>query len=190
MNICPSCQKGTLTPIIKSKPFMIVKEIVTGNEVNSNQVFVMDGQSKYGHNEHTNSFYLAKELGMVGLNINTMCLTNFYMHIPPKGGRTKEGKAIVAGCEQFSIDEFIKVAKDMKIILMMGASTIKTFTGYNASDVYSLLCKSELLPNVPVIIPAPNIDKIMKMPIGELRLSLKVFAEQIKVYNQFMNMES
>jgi hypothetical protein len=190
MNICTSCGKGSLSPIIKSKPFMIVKELVTGNEVNSDQVFVPEGKSKYGHDEHTTSWYLAKELGMCGLNINTMCLTNLYLHIPPRGGRSKEGKAIVAGCEQFSIDEFIKVAKDMKIILMMGAGTIKTFTGYNASEVYSLPCKSELLPNVPVIIPAPNVDKIMNMPIGELRLALKVFAEQIRVYEQFMNMES
>jgi hypothetical protein len=190
MNICTSCGKGTLSPIIKSSPFLIVKEICTGNEVNSDRVFVQEGENKYHHQEHTTSWYLAKELGMCGLNINTMCLTNLYLHIPPKGGRSKEGKAIVAGCEQFSIDEFIKVAKDMKIILMGGAATIKTFTGYNASEVYGLPCKSELLPNVPVIIPMPNPDKIMSSPIGEMRLALKVFAQQIKVYEQFMNMES
>jgi hypothetical protein len=68
----------------------------------------------------------------------------------------------------------------------MGASTIKTFTGYNASEVYGLVCKSDLLPNVPVIIPAPNIDKLMSQPIGEMRNALKVLAEQVEIYKDYM----
>ena len=67
----------------------------------------------------------------------------------------------------------------------MGAEIVKTFTGYNCTDVYGLTVQSDLLPSVPVIVPAPNPDKIMNQPIGELRNVLKVFAEQIKIYNEY-----
>lgn len=185
-NICTSCGKGTLSPIIKSQPFMIVKEQVTGNEIMADKVFVQEGKNKYQHVENTTSFYLSKEFGMVGLQFTTFSLSNLYMHLPPKGGRTKEGKETALGCEQFSIDELVKAAGNMKIIFLMGASTIKTFTGYNASEVYGLVCKSDLLPNVPVIIPAPNIDKLMAQPIGEMRNSLRVLAEQVEIYKDYM----
>ncbi len=185
-NCCSSCGKGVLSPIIKSNPYMIVKEVVTGNEVQSGKVFVLSGKNKYQHEENTTSYYLAQEMGKVGLQFSTFSLANLYMHIPPKPGRTKEGKLMAEGCARFSIDELVKVAEDMKIIFMMGAETVKTFTGYNTSDVYGLTCKSELLPNVPIIIPAPNSDKLMSQPIGELRNALKVLAEEIKAYEQYI----
>ena len=188
MNICcSSCGKGVLLPIIRSKPYLIIKEVVTENEIQSGQVFTQSGKNKYQHEENTASYYLAKEMGKVGLQFSTFSFTNFYMHVPPKPGRTKESKAISQGCTQFSIDEMVKVAKDMKIIFMMGAEVVKTFTGYNTSDVYGLVCKSELLPNVPIIIPAPNSDKLMSQPIGELRNALKVLADEIKAYEQYSN---
>ena len=186
MNIsCSSCGKGVLFPIIRSKPYMIIKESVTGNEIQSGQVFTQTGKNKYQHEENTTSYYLAKEMGKVGLQFSAFSLANLYMHTPPKTGRTKESKAISQGCTQFSIDELVKVAKNMKIIFLMGAEVVKTFTGYNTSDVYGLVCKSDLLPNVPIIIPAPNSDKLMSQPIGELRNALKVLAEEIKVYEQY-----
>lgn len=187
MNICcSSCGKGVLLPVIKSKPYMIIKEMVTGNEIETGHPFVQSGKNQYNHEENTASYYLAKEMGKVGLQFSAFSLTNLYMHVPPKSGRTKESKATAQGCTQFSIDELVKVAKDMKIIFMMGAETVKTFTGYNTSDVYGLTCKSDLLPNVPIIIPAPNSDKIMSQPIGELRNALKVLADEIKAYEQYI----
>jgi hypothetical protein len=188
MNICPSCGKGVLTPVIKSSPYLIVKESVTQNELTSEKVFVMDGKSKYGQDEHTTSWYLAKEMGMVGLHFPTFSLSNLYMHIPPKSGRTKEGKAITQGCIDWSISQLVDLAKDYKIVFMMGAELVKTFTEYNSSDVYGLVCKSDLLPTVPVVIPAPNSDKLMAQPIGEMRNALKTLAEQIKIYEQYKEM--
>lgn len=188
MPICSSCQKGTLSPILRSDKFLLIKETVTQNELESDTVFVQNGANKWGKEGHTSSFYLAKEMGLVGLQFQAFSLANLYMHVPPKGGRTKESKAVSLGCTEYSVRELVKVAKDMKIILLMGAETIKTFTGYNASDVYGLTCKSDLLPNVPIIIPAPNSDKLMSQPIGELRNSLKVLAEQMRAYKQYSSM--
>jgi len=185
MNICPSCGKGVLAPKINSSPFMVIKESVTQNEINSKTVFVQKGVNKYNHEENTTSYYLGREFGIVGLQLVSFSLSCLFMHQLPKGGRSKEGKEVVQGCVEHSVNELVKVAQDKKIILMMGAELVKTFTGYNTSDVYGLLCKSELLPNVPVIIPAPNSDKLMNSPIGEMRLALKVLAEQIKIYKQY-----
>lgn len=185
MPICSSCGKGTLSPILKSKPYLIIKEMITQNEIDSDTVFVQHGKNRYGKEEHSSSYYLNKEMGRVGVQMGIFSMTNLYMHIPPKGGRTKEGKEMVQGCMDYSVSEVVRIAKDMKIIFLMGAGVIKLFTGYNASSVYGLICKSELLPNVPVIIPSPNSDKIMAQPVGELRNSLRILAEKIKSYEQY-----
>ena len=88
---------------------------------------------------------------------------------------------------RLSISEVIWLAEGKRIILMMGAEVVRTFTGYGVSDVSGLICKSDLLPvtNAPIIIPAPNPDNIMKQPIGELRNALNVFAEQIKIFEEY-----
>ena len=185
MTICPSCQKGCLTPTLRTTPFMIIKEMVTQNEIEADTVFALAGRDNFGKPEHSTSYYLQKELAMVGLGMNTFSLTNLYMHVPPKGRKTKEDRLLQDACTNFSISELIKVAQDKKIILMMGAYTVKTFTGYSVTDVSGLLVKSDYLPNVPIIIPAPNSDKLMNLPIGELRNSLKVLAEQIEIYKQY-----
>lgn len=185
MGICISCGKGTLEPKITSKPYLIIKEQVTDKELASDTVFVQSWMNKYKYEEHTTSYYLNKELGMVGLQLSIMNLTNLYMHELPKGGRSKEGKELVQACTDYSIEQVQELAKGKKVVLLMGAGVIRTFTGYPATDVYGLVCKSDLLPDVPVCVPAPNADKIMSSPIGELRNALKVFAEQIKIYEAY-----
>lgn len=103
----------------------------------------------------------------------------------PKSRKTKEDKEVAQKCLDWSISEVIRVAKDKKIILMMGAEVVRTFIRYGVSEVSGLICKSDLLPKVPTIIPAPNPDKIMNQPIGEMRNALKVFAQQIKIYEEY-----
>lgn len=184
MSLCPNCGKKSIDPVQKTKPYLIIKESLTQNEVEQELPFTLSGKNRYGHSENTTSYYLMKELGMVGLNMQVMSLSAFWMHTPPKV-KGKEGKEQFQKCLDWSISEVIRVAEGKKIILMMGAEVTRTFIGYGVSEVSGLVCKSDLLPNVPVIIPAPNPDNIMKQPIGELRNSLKVFAEQIKIYEEY-----
>jgi hypothetical protein len=183
--ICPHCGKGLLNPKLTSSPVLIIKETSTQNELDSDTVFVLKGKNKNGYEENTTSYYLHREMGLVGLQMMSFNLTNFYMHIPPKVGRGKEEKELAQRCVDFSIEELVKLAEGKKIILMMGAETIKTFTEYNSSQVYGLIMRSELLPDVPVIIPCPNSDKMMSQPIGEFRNALKVLAEQIQILKQY-----
>jgi len=184
--ICPSCGRKVLSPILKSRPYMIIKESVTQNELELETIFPLAGKNKYGYAENTASYYLSKELGMVGLNLNSMSLSCLFLHQLPKSRRTKVDKEVVEKCYDFSMSEVIKAAQNMKIVLLMGAEVVRTFVGHGVSDVSGLVCKSELLPNVPIIIPAPNSDKIMAQPIGELRNALKTFAEQIQIYEAYM----
>lgn len=185
MGICTSCGMGTMEPKAFSSPFLIIKESVTKNEIDSGIMFVMSGKNKWGHEEHTTSYYLNKEMGMVGLQLNTMNLSSLYMHLPSRSKKNKEAKEQFQGCMDYSIQQVVKLAEGKKVVMLMGAELIRTFTGYPASEVYGLICKSDLLPNVPVIVPAPNPDKLMAVPIGELRNSLKIFAEQIQIYKEY-----
>lgn len=187
MALCSNCGKKSLDPIIKSKPYLIVKESVTGNEKEQGILFTLAGVNRYGHQENTTSYYLMKELGLVGLNMQVMSLSALWLHEPPKGKRTKDDREFFQKCLDWSISEVIRAAEGKKIVLLMGAEVTRTFTGYSVSDVSGLVCKSDLLPDVPVVIPAPNPDKIMSSPIGELRNALAVFKEQIQIYEQYQN---
>ena len=89
MGICTSCGRGTLEPKITSKPFLVIKEMVTDAEIKAESVFVEGSVNKWGYQEHTTNYYLAKEMAMAGIQMNTLCLTNLYMHVPNKGKRTK-----------------------------------------------------------------------------------------------------
>lgn len=186
--ICKSCGRGGLEPIIRSRPFLIVKESVTENELTQGQLFALSSPNRYGTVTNSNAYYLAKELGMVGLNLQTMSLSALFLHKLPEAKRSKADKEVLSKCCDHSIADVIRIARDMNVVMLMGAEVVRTFTGYGVSDVSGLICKSELLPTVPVIVPAPNPDKLMSQPIGELRNALKVFAEQIEIFEQYERM--
>ena len=185
MGICSSCGKGTLEPRLASKPFLVLKETVTKAEIASDTVFVQEAKNKYNHEEHTTSYYFNRELGAVGLQLAVLNQACFYMHEPHVSRKSDADKIVSQGCIDYSIQQVVKLAQGKKVILMMGAETIRTFIGLPASDVYGLVCKSDLLPDVPVIVPCPNSDKLMMMPIGETRNALRVFAEQVRAYQQY-----
>lgn len=185
MSICPSCGQGCLSPKPSNKPYLIVKQDVSQMELDTGSIFVQKGKNKYGYEHNTTSYYLNKELGMVGLMLSQFNLTSLYMHQLPKSKKTKEDKEILQGCIDFSIAEVVKMAQGKKIVLLMGSEVSKVFTGLNASETYGLVCKSELLPEVPCIIPAPNPEKLLNQPIGELRFALKTLSEQIKIFEQY-----
>ena len=44
MALCPYCNKKTLDPILKSKPYMIIKESFTDNEMEQGNLFTPSGK--------------------------------------------------------------------------------------------------------------------------------------------------
>lgn len=184
--ICPSCGKGCISPKLSNKPYMIVKQELTQQEIDTGSIFVQKGKNKWGYEHNTTAFYLNLQLGSFGLQLSQFNQTALYMHQLPKSKKTKEDKAILQGCIDFSIQEVVKLAQGKKIILLMGSETTKVFTGFSASEVYGLnVAPSEYFPEVPMIIPAPNSDKLMNQPVGELRIALKSLAEQIKIFEAY-----
>lgn len=184
--ICPSCQKGCVSPKLSNKPYLIVKQDVTQMEADTGSIFVQKGKNKWGYEHNTTAYYLNRELGNFGLQLSQFTLASLYMHQLPKSKKTKEDKAVLQGCIDFSIQEVVKLAQGKKIIFLLGSETVKVFTGYSASEVYGLnVAPSEYFPEVPVIIPAPNSDKLMNIPIGEMRIALKSLAENIKTYEAY-----
>lgn len=183
--ICPNCGKKALEPILRSSPYMIIKESATEHEMNVGELFIQSYVNKNGYDESTSSFYLRKELGNVGVNWQTLSFASFWSHKPPKAGRTKESREEFQKCVDWTIQQTIEACKDKKVIMMMGAGLVRTFTGYGISSVYGLTVTSDLLPTVPIIVPAPNPDNIMKVPIGEMRNALQTFAYEIKAYESY-----
>lgn len=185
MALCPSCNKKSLDPVLKSKPYLVVKESFTQVEIDKGVPFTLTSKNKYGRDENTTSYYLMKEMGLAGINFQLMSLSALWAHHPPKAGRDKESKDTFQKCLEWSVSQVIQCAENKKIVFLMGAEVTKIFTGYSVKEISGLVCKSDLLPKVPVVIAAPNPENLMRVPIGELRNSLKTFAEQIKIYEQY-----
>ena len=182
--ICTSCNQGLLSPKLTRRPILIVKDTITGGEKEFDTVFSLTGISPYGKNENSTSYYLQKEFGMVGLNMQALSMTCLHLHQHSKRRKTKLERESLQACVDFGISQFIQFAQPMKLILSMGSEITKLLTGYNVSDTYGLICKSSLVP--AIIIPTPNPDKLMEQPIGELRHALKVFAEQVKILEEYL----
>lgn len=187
MGICTACQHGTLEPILTNKPILIIKESASEADYENEQVFSFTGKNKYGKQENTASYYLQREFGNVGLQFTSYPMTALWLHRQMKT-KNREQREVLGRCLDHSMSEVIKVARNKKLVLMMGASLINMFTGYNATDVYGLKVKSDFLPDAAVIIPAPNPDKIMAQPIGEMRNALKVFAGEVRALESYMKM--
>lgn len=184
-NICSSCGKGCVSPKLSTKPYLIIKEQITQQELDAGSVFVQKGKNQWGYEQNTTSYYLNREMGLVGLQLHTFNLTNLYNHILPKNKKTKEDKEIIQGCIEFSRQQVLKLAEGKKIILLLGSGTVKAFSDYSASEIYGLPFQSEQLPNVPCLIAGINTDKLMSQPIGELRITLKSLSEQVKIYEAY-----
>ena len=183
--VCPSCGRGVLTPRPSKRPILIVKDNVTQGEIEFSTIFGLTGISPFGNQENSASYYLQKEFGMAGLNMESFAMTCLHLHTPPKAKKTKADREIVQGCVDFGTKQLVEFIQPYKLILTLGSEVTKFLTGYNASTVYGLVCQSQFTP--AVVVPAPNSDKIMAQPIGELRNALKVFAEQVKILDQYLN---
>lgn len=185
MSLCPNCQKKVSESLVKSKPYLVVKEALTQNEVEQGMPFTLTGKNKYGRDENTNAYYLAKEMATFGINFQQLSFTALWMHTPPKVGRDRASKEEYQKCLDWSISRVIDLAQSKRIVLLMGAEVVRTFTGYSVTEISGLVGRSDLFPVTTNVIACPNIDNMMKQPIGEMRLALKTFAEQIKIYEEY-----
>lgn len=115
---------------------------------------------------------LRMELARVGVDLNRMRLTNLWLH--PK---LKPKDVTYQDCFDYGFEEAVKEAKGRKLILLIGADAVKTFTGYNVSEVTGLVVPSKYLSAKVMCMVQPT--TVFKESLGEVRLSLKKFSKEV-----------
>lgn len=109
-----------------------------------------------------------RELALVGIDYYQCRTTNLYNHKPSKNEE----------CFNFGLEQVIKEAIGKKLILLMGAETVSTFTGYKVSTVCGLWVDSSYF-SVPVMCMF-NPAQLTHGGLGEIRLSLKKFILEVE----------
>ena len=110
---------------------------------------------------------LRTELGKTGIQPEGISMVTLWQH-----GADHENCDI-----EWHIQKVMPLLMQANLILMLGKEVIETFTGYAVGDVSGTIIKSKILKKA-TIVAGPGIATIGKTPIGELRLSLSLFAEE------------
>jgi uracil-DNA glycosylase len=114
---------------------------------------------------------LAQELSRVGVQDTQCYLTTLWSHAYPSKDEW---------CERdYHERRAMELLKDRKVILMLGTEVLDLFTGYNADTATGTIVKSKHLKKA-TIIAGPSVATINRMPIGEYRLALELFAEHYR----------
>ena len=111
------------------------------------------------------------ELAYAGIDMSRLRLCNLWHHVPPPQDSETYEKCFQEGLRQV-LDE----AKDKKVILLIGAETVKFFCDENVSDVNGLLVKSAYL-SAPTIFAMVQPAMVFHGGLGEVRLSIQKFSK-------------
>jgi len=109
-----------------------------------------------------------RELALAGLDFYQCRSTNLWLHEISKNEQ----------CFNFGLEQVIKEAIGKKLILLMGAETVSTFTRYKVSDVCGLWVDSSYF-SVPVMCMF-NPAQLTHGGIGEIRLALKKLVLEVE----------
>ena len=118
------------------------------------------------------------ELRYLGIPMYTFRMCNLWLHPPPKDKKSDQYRE----CFEYSLKIVMNEAKDKKLVVLVGADTVKFFTGLKVSEWNGLLVKSTLLSN-PYILAIVQPAEAFHGSCGEMRFGLKRFAhymEEIK----------
>ena len=178
-NICSSCGKGCQSFPTRPSNVLLVRDSLWEDEITYKAFW----EGKLGK-------YVFQEFGVAGLNLKSLATTALWTHIPPKSKKTKEERLRYKGCLDWSVAKIVELAKGKMVVCLMGVQVNKIFTKYNISDVYGLSLKSDLLPNVPVVLPMPDPKNLLNVPIGEMRLAIKRLKENLEAYEQYKNLNA
>lgn len=118
---------------------------------------------------------LRDELVRVGIQLSSVRYTNVWQH-----GRKNEKTPKKEGCI-FSthVDKAFKEIQGKKYVLVMGSDASQALFGLNAMDICALRMKHDLFPKV-IFYVAPNPASLYGSGVGEFRLSLSRFAQEME----------
>jgi len=118
------------------------------------------------------------ELSYLGLPMYTFRMCNLWIHPPPNNKKSE----YYNDCFEYSVKIVMNEAKDKKLVVLVGAETVKFFTGLKVSDWNGLLVKSNLLSN-PYILALVHPATAFKGSCGEMRFGLQRFAHYMEEIN-------
>lgn len=113
---------------------------------------------------------LRNELGHLGVDYNRMRITNLWLH--PDNGNEK--------CLQYGIEQVIKEAKDRKLILLIGAGTVKQLCNVGVEEYNGLVVPCPYLSATVMVSVQPAIVFQENGMIGEMKFAMKNFAKMIE----------
>lgn len=157
---CPICNNNQCVPPSgpSKSPILIVAEFPGDEEIKKGKPMV----GRMGT-------ILKMELGKLGVDINRIRLCNLWQHAVNDNPE----------CYQQGMKVVMQEAKGKKAILLLGSDAVKCFTGENVSNVCGLNLHSDYL-SAPIIIACVNPASAFHGAIGEMRLALKKFSQNIE----------
>ena len=163
---CTICKTENIVPASgnKNSPILIIGAYPGKEEISKGRPFVGG----------TGEIFRI-ELAKVGIDINSIRLCNLWQHKPWKNQKEE----FYFQCLEDGATKAIAEAKGKKAILLVGAATVKYFTGSSVSNVAGLQVKSDYL-SAPIIVAMHNPAQVFHSVIGEMRLSIQKFSALIE----------
>jgi len=158
---CPVC--GT-TEMVYPSGYSKSSILIVGDEPGTQEIKL--GRPFVGNT----GTILRNELGFLGADYNRMRITNLWLHIDNSNEK----------CLQNGIEMVIKEAKDRKLILLIGAGTVKQLCNISVEEYNGLVVPCQYLNATVMVSVQPAIVFQENGVIGEVKFALKNFAKMIE----------
>lgn len=131
---------------------------------------------------------LKDELNRVGISLNDVLLTNLWQHqqdwkieiIPPKTSRGKPKEKKVHACPpEWHLDQLVRMFTGKTHVLLMGSDVTQALIGEKVGAVSGLRVDVPGFEKISFWV-SPNPSLVMSQPIGEFRLALQRFADDVR----------
>ena len=162
---CPKCGKILIAPFGNpTSPYLLVGDFPGYHESIAGIPFAFRGKPT----ETRSGDILKDELNRVGISLHTCLLTNLWQH-------QKDEK----GCDlSLHLDQLVSLFPQRTHVLLMGSEVTQALLGVKVNTVSGLQVK---VPGFSTqhFWASPNPALAMAQPIGELRLAVKRFSEDV-----------
>ena len=164
MPICPICTHPTIPPTgYKEASILIINDVPDESEYPTEKKSIRFKRPKL-----TALDILRQELFLLGVDFVRTRRINMWQHKPNKSEK----------CFEVGLKNVLEEAKGRKAILLVGAESVKYFSGYKVSTVNGLQVESTML-SAPIIYACINPGTVFGKGVGELRFCLKNFVNEL-----------
>lgn len=159
---CPICNRTDVVPACgpEDSPILLIGTSPSDEEVKAGQPFA----GKTGG-------VLKTELRLAGLDFGSLRVMNLWQH--PANENEK--------CKEHGASACISEAQGKQAILLIGAETVKFFTGKSVEAYNGLLVPSSYF-SCPIVVAMVQPTTVFHNSCGELRLSLQKFSRMVESF--------